>query len=925
MTFTQRGSVRLEKRRTTGEEIMDIEQGILSRQFKRSPLAVSVASRRALPVAGRGLMVGALLMMGGGFALAADPAGNDAGADSQTFAAFNPSFFDNGGTSPSVDVSRFENGAPVQPGEYRLDVYVNDTWIGRMPIRAVASGNGKDVTSRYCVKASQFGEMGVDVTKLPPEKQKQITGDCVDFATVVPDGKIDVDLSELTARVSVPQLYLGRQVRGYVDPSQWDGGVTAGFLNYDTNLYRTDSHGSDSTQKYVGINAGINLLDWRVRYNGTYNHSKTDGSPAQSGYQSLSTYAQHDVTSLKSQFTAGQYYTPSDLFDSVPFTGVQLASDDRMLPDSQRGFAPDIRGVAETNARVQVKQGENVIYETTVAPGPFEINDLFNTGYAGDLTVEITEADGRVKSFLVPYASVSQLVRPGISRYSATAGQYHDNTLDREPNFAQGTYQYGLNNTVTAYTGGIVANSYQAAQGGLAFSTPLGALAADVTQSHATSLPIDRYGIKPDMSGQSYRLTYSKLLEATSTNMTVAAYRFNSADYLSLHDYAQVWGRLSEKYDFDRQRNRYQLTLNQPVGERSSLYFSGSKQNYWNRSGTDTSFQAGYSTGFSWGTVNLSAARTSNSYGNGNGDNNTYANTSSNDYQNTYMLSVNVPIGMDSDRPMTLTTNVNVTDSKNNSVQSTLSGTTGDERQVSYAVFGSRNKNDGDNTYSSGANLTYNSPHAIYNANVSGGDGYKQAGFGARGSIVAHPGGINFSQNQGETLAILEAKGAEGASINANVGAKVASNGYAVVGGLTPYRQNDIEIDPKGTSKDVELQVTSQSVAPRYGSIVMLKYPTVSGAPVLMTVKRDDGEVIPLGAEVLDAKGNSLSMVGQGGRIFLRGLESKGELLVKWGDGSGQRCLINYQLPASSSKDTQFLKSDAICRALLDKPAIAKL
>ncbi len=203
-------------------------------------------------------------------------------------------------------------------------------------------------------------------------------------------------------------------------------------------------------------------------------------------------------------------------------------------------------------------------------------------------------------------------------------------------------------------------------------------------------------------------------------------------------------------------------------------------------------------------------------------------------------------------------------------------------------------------------------------------DHYKQVGVGVRGSVVAHPGGINFSQNQGETLAVLEAKGAEGATINSNVGAKVAGNGYAVVGGLTPYRQNSVEIDPKGTSKDVELQVTSQTVAPRYGSVVMLKYPTVSGAPVLMTVTRDDGQGIPLGAEVLDTKGNSLSMVGQGSRIFLRGLEPKGELLVKWGEGSGQRCQINYQLPENSNKDAPFLKADATCHAVLGTPQVAQ-
>ncbi|MFR0693343.1 fimbria/pilus outer membrane usher protein [Enterobacterales bacterium AE_CKDN230030158-1A_HGKHYDSX7] len=883
-------------------------------------LAVAMGSYVTLPDCLRSsLLMGALLMGGGAATVHADEGAGEKSASDKlpSFAAFNPSFFDNGGTSPSVDVSRFENGAPVQPGVYQLDVYVNEAWIGRMPIRAVANGAGKDAAATYCINAAQFPELGVAVNKLPADKQKQIVGDCIDFSAVVPDGKIDVDLSELTARVSIPQLYVGRQVRGYVDPSQWDSGVTAGFINYDTNLYRSESHGTNSDQHYVGLNTGMNLSDWRLRYNSSYNHSKTDGGSTQSRYQNISSYAQRDITSLKSQFTAGQYYSPSDLFDSVPFTGVQLASDDRMLPDSQRGFAPQIRGVADTNAVVRVKQGQTVIYETSVAPGPFEIDDLYNTGYAGDLTVEITEADGRVKSFLVPYASINQLVRPGVSRFSVTAGQYRDDDLGREPNFAQGTYQYGLNNVMTVYTGGIVANSYQAGQGGLAFSTPFGALASDVTVSNATDLPTERAGIKRDMSGQSYRMTYSKLLEATSTNMTIAAYRFNSENYLSLQDYAQVWGRLDNDYEFDRQRNRYQLTVNQPVGERSSFYFSGSKQDYWNRSGTDTSFQAGYNTGFSWGTLGLSASRTSNSY-----QTNGYGNTD--DYQNTYMVSVNVPFGMDSGRPMSISTNVSATDNKNNSVQTTLSGTAGEERQISYAVYGAGNKVDNDRQYSGGANLTYNSPHAIYNASASGGDGYKQGGLGARGSIVIHPGGVNFSQNQGETLAVLEAKGAEGAAINANVGAKVAGNGYAVVGGLTPYRQNDIEIDPKGSSKDVELQVTSQSVAPRFGSIVMLKYPTVTGAPVLMTVKRDDGEVIPLGAEVLDAKGNNLSMVGQGGRIFLRGLQPAGELIVKWGDGSGQRCQVNYQLPKDSSKDASFVKSDAVCRAILGKPALAQ-
>lgn len=78
---------------------------------------------------------------------------------------------------------------------------------------------------------------------------------------------------------------------------------------------------------------------------------------------------QRDVRSLKSLLRIGDTYTTGDVFDSIQFRGVQLMSDDEMLPDSQRGFAPTIRGVAHSNAKVTVSQHGYVIYETFVSPG----------------------------------------------------------------------------------------------------------------------------------------------------------------------------------------------------------------------------------------------------------------------------------------------------------------------------------------------------------------------------------------------------------------------------------------------------------------------------------------------------------------------------------------------------------------------------
>lgn len=78
---------------------------------------------------------------------------------------------------------------------------------------------------------------------------------------------------------------------------------------------------------------------------------------------------------MKSDVTVGQSTSPSDVFDSVPYTGVELKSDSDMLPDSEKGYAPIIRGSAHSNAQVVVRQNGYIIYQNTVAPGAFEIND----------------------------------------------------------------------------------------------------------------------------------------------------------------------------------------------------------------------------------------------------------------------------------------------------------------------------------------------------------------------------------------------------------------------------------------------------------------------------------------------------------------------------------------------------------------------
>ena len=105
----------------------------------------------------------------------------------------------------------------------------------------------------------------------------------------------------------------------------------------------------------------------------------------------------------------------------LPVPRVQLSSVDDMLPDSLRGYAPVVRGVAATNARVEIRQNGYVIYSTNVAPGPFEIHDVYPHTNNGDLQVTVNEADGSHKTFSVAYSSSQHAARRHLN-FQLTAG-----------------------------------------------------------------------------------------------------------------------------------------------------------------------------------------------------------------------------------------------------------------------------------------------------------------------------------------------------------------------------------------------------------------------------------------------------------------------------------------------------------------------
>lgn len=787
---------------------------------------------------------------------------------------FNPAFFAAGAGGLQVDIAKFNQGNVILPGSYRTDVHLNGQWVGRETLNFVAVDG--QASAQLCLEHEALLRFGValDTAGQQPVETGQTPATpfarCADIATYLPGATSLYDSGENRLDLQVPQIYLARKARGYVDPQQWDSGINAAFVRYNANTFATQTNGRSLGSSYLGLNTGLNLGDWHWRHTGSYSRSALDA-----GYQSSATYVQRELSPLRSQLMVGEIYSPGELFDSVRLRGASLSSDDRMLPDSQTGFAPVVRGVAETNARVSVRQRGVLLDEVSVAPGPFVLNDLFPTGYGGDLNVTITEADGRQREFVVPFAANANLLRPGYSRYALSVGQLDEIGLRHPPMLAQATYQRGLSNRLTGYTGAVMGDDYQSQLLGMAFNTPLGALSLDLTHSYAQ---LSGHGSR---AGQSLQLRYSKNFTNTGTHFALGAYRYSTEGFLSVSDAAHLRDLAidgSNLNELSRLRDRMDISLNQSLGN-GSVYLTGSSQNYWNRNSGNLTFTTGYSGTWKRLHYTVSAQRTRDLL--------------SERVDKQIDLTLSLPLGSGARSP-TLTTTA-YRGGQSSGERLSLGGSLGERSEFSYGVSSSRAQGSGNVT---SADVKYQTSQGVLSAGYGQSSAYRSTSLGMTGGLVAHAGGITFAPELGDTLGIVVAPDAQGARINGNHSAQVGKSGYAVVPNLTPYRQNVVELDPKDLGVDVELKTAAHNVAPRAGSVVKLQFETVSGQALLITAQREDGSPLPFGADVFDEDGASVGVVGQGGKAFVRVARVQAQLIIKWGDGAHAICRLSYDLSA---------------------------
>ncbi|EFU2866399.1 fimbrial biogenesis outer membrane usher protein [Salmonella enterica] len=755
----------------------------------------------------------------------------------------------------------------LSPGRYLTSIVWDRDRIDKRNINYLLSKDNRKLIPQFT--KAELRALGVKVDTVPGLKnipEEALLGDISEY---IADAHYDFSPETQVLQLRIPQIYRDRQISGESNPASWDDGIPALWASYYVSGSHQQSNGASNVSNWASLNSGMNIGPWRVR------NSSNWGSDT--GWQSVNTTLERDIKRLRSQFQLGQTYTNGELFDSVQMTGVKLETDTSMLPSGLQGFAPVVRGIASSDAKVTIKQNGYTIYQTNVSPGPFEIRDLSQVTAGADLEVTVTEADGTERSFIQASSSVPIMQREGALKYSLAAGKYRDVDNGEEPEFGQATAIYGLPYGITAYAGLQGASMYRAGLVGIgADLRDFGSVSMDLTAARTTFDDGRR-----DANGQSWRAQYAKDFPLTNTTVTLASYRYSTAGF---YTFQEAIDQRNNTYDSDdiygyrniyNRRSRLQLNLSQSLQSWGSIYTNAYQQDYWGMDGHERSVSLGYSS--NWQGVNWSL-------------NYSLTKTPSTEDDRQVSLSINVPFS----RWLANSWGTyNLTSSKNGNTshQVGISGTLLENNNLNYNLQQTYT----DNNVGYGAYLSsrYRASFGEFSTNYSYQKDSKQWGYSAQGSVVAHAKGVTLGQSIQDAFAVVHINNGNDVKIQNAQGVYTDYWGNAIVPTLTNYRRNTITVNTLGRD-DIDIEDASLDIIPTKGAVVAADFTARTGKRALLTLKRGQG-VVPFGAVLSMTDGSAI--VGDDGEVYVTGLKGTQRVTVQWGETAQQRCSAEVKVP----------------------------
>ncbi|WHP85863.1 fimbria/pilus outer membrane usher protein [Edwardsiella anguillarum] len=793
----------------------------------------------------------------------------------------------------NIDFSRFSQAGYILPGHYQMEIMVNDQNISPSTFQVnvvelpTSEGDGekKKPLPQACLTPDMVERMGLTASALEKVKY-QGHEQCANFQQL-PGVEVHPNPPEGTLHINIPQAWLEYSDASWLPPSRWDNGIPGLLFDYNISGTVNQPHQGKQSQS-VGYNgtAGINFTAWRLRadYQGNLNHTTGSDKGSESQFTWSRFYMYRAIPHWHANLTLGENYINSEIFSSWRYSGASLESDERMLPPKLRGYAPQVSGIADTNARVVISQQGRILYDSTVPAGPFTVQDL-DSSVRGRLDVEVIEQNGQKKTFQVNTAYVPYLTRPGQIRYKLISGRSRSYEHFTEGLiFTAGEASWGISNQWSLYGGAIIAGDYNALAVGVGRDlSEFGTLSADVTQSMARLSGIDA------KQGKSWSLRYSKRFDDMNADIQFAGYRFSERNYMTMQQY------LDARYRNDftgREKEQYDLSLNKNLEDgKTSLSLQYSHQTYWDRRTANyytLSLNRYFDTfGFKNISAGLSASRSR------------YQQSSNSDggtYNDSVFLRLSVPWGTGT---------------------ASYSGSMSNDRYTNVVGY-SNTLNGGLDSYSLNAGInagngqpsqgqisayySHSSPLANLSANFSAAqNNYTSFGMSVSGGATLttkgaalHAGGMN-----GGTRLLIDTDGVGDVPVD---GGRVSTNrwGIGVVTDVSSYYRNTTSVDLNKLPEDMEATRSVVESVLTEGAIGYREFAVLKGLRLFAVLRLTDNSYPPFGASVTNAKGRELGMIADSGLTWLSGINPGETLNVGW-DGKTQ-CVVDIPGNLESTK-----------------------
>jgi outer membrane usher protein FimD/PapC len=790
-----------------------------------------------------------------------------------SLAGFDTEMMKSRGIDPRI-ADYFMEGARFSPGMSLVTLSVN----GQRKGAAMARFDDK---GKLCFDGRFLRRAGL---RMPGDKEPgapgaktaegaahaDVGGECLDFRGAWPETVVTLRPNATAVDLLVPTDALRPDAPVRADFTT--GGVAA-LLNYDLLATGSQSAGS-STRYYSASNEfGFNAGDWIVRNRNMYSNDGTT-----SNFSHLYAYAQRTFVAQEAVFQGGEINVGNSIFPGPAIYGVQWLPE--MALKRSTGGGTNIEGIAQTQARIEVRQAGALIYTTMVPPGPFTLSNVPLLNGSNDVEVTVIEATGSSRKFVVPAAQLNAGTLGVTPGYTLAVGKLRQlgGDVQVKPWMATGTGTWSAGRNVGITGGLMIGTQYQGAGVGVdsrlfANTTyvSMRALASNAVREGNRGAQLT--GSASTTLGQGFSFNASATQETPGYRSLTDTTQDTTADWINNHYRGQYTAGVSWSHP-----TFGGLSLNY---SRSNLFVGETTQRITGSWGKT----------FRHATVSLSVEKGIGGGNVGNG--------------NSVYLSVSVPLGkrsvrgyvnrVDGNTRLGVTYNEVVNDVVNYSLNAEgrpTEGSASGAANVSLTPYYTR--------LNLGASQ-YGTSSTSYNGTLSGG-------------VVAHRNGVTFSPYAiGDTFGIASLGEVAGIKISTPQGSVWTDHwGQAVISSAPAYTSSRLEISTRSLPRNIDVSNAFQQINPGRGSVSYVNFDVVKVRRLLLHAVGPDGKPLARNSTVVDAEGGFLTTVLNDGTIFLPNTDAvKGMQVV---DRDGKVCLLDFTLPLTQDLNAYFDEANAECK-----------